>query len=184
MKKTFTPCIIMILIALSLVSCKKDAELTTYETSMAELTESINTIHANIEGLDANDEASIELALSYLDEMDVTFQQMAALEVPEEFMAVESLADEASEYMTSSVSYYYTLFNTSPYDEYSATLAEENYTRAMKRQYYIGQILQGIVPEGDDIVVVTEEDESSEELEEEIDYEVVDDVPTVDLLEQ
>ncbi len=151
---------------------------------MTELTESINTIHANIEGLDANDEASIELALSYLDEMDVVFQQMAALEVPEEFMAVESLADEASEYMTSSVSYYHALFTTTPYDEYSATLAEENYARAMKRQYYIGEILQGKVPEGDDIIIVTEEDESLEELEEEIDYEVEDDVPTVDLLEQ
>ncbi len=162
----------------NLVACSSSNDLSAYEDSMSSYASQIQLIHTNIESLDVNSDGATDLALSYLDELNQVFLDMADLEVPEEFISIESLADEAASCMTESVNAYHTLFTTTPYDEYSALLAEENYNRAMTRQYYIGEILQGKVPSGDDITIVDGENEQDNSTLENNNA----DLPTEDLL--
>lgn len=172
--------------AFALVGCKGDASLTKYQDNMSAFSDNIAAIDERMNAIDPNSEEAISELLECLEEMDAEFTALAEMEVPKEFAAVESLADEAGSYMTEAVSLYQTVFTTTPYDEYSAMLAEENYKRAMKRKQYISEILQGRIPEGDDITTFYEDDEEPENVpdvqpEESIpdDYEM----PTEDLLE-
>ncbi len=169
----FTICIL----AANTVACSSSNDLSTFEDSMSSYASEIQLIHTNIESIDVNSDDATDLALSYLDELNEIFQNIATLEVPEEFISIESLADEAASCMAESVNAYHTLFTTTPYDEYSALLAEENYNRAMTRQYYIGEILQGKVPSGDGITVVDDNDSEDTILENNNA-----DLPTEDLL--
>lgn len=148
---------------------------------MTVITTSISRINNSINALDVTSPDSTELVLEYLEELDFLFRDLAALSVPPEFIAIDNLADEASEYMTLSVSNYNTLFTTVPYDEYTAILAEEHYLRATKRLYYIGELLQGKIPQGDDVLVFTEDD-SQETLEEEEVINSQEEDPGIDLL--
>ena len=74
-----------------------------------------------------------------------------------------NLADEAGTYMSEAVSLYRKVFSSEEYDDYSATLADESYNRALKRLHYISEILQGREPEGEDITYVTDEEMPTEE---------------------
>lgn len=172
MKNFFTITVLFLGIVCSLSGCKQSAdELVSYKNNMTLFTTSINRIHNEMNALDVNSPESTELALQYLDELDNLFRDLASMSVPEEFVSIESLANEASEYMTIAVTNYHIVFTSTPYNSSAAILAEENYSRAMKRQYYIGEILQGKVPEGDDIIVLTEDDtEVLETPSEEIEY--------------
>ena len=82
---------------------------------------------------------------------------MAEMDVPKEFISIESLADEASEYMTEAVSVYHQVFEASEFDSATADIAGENYDRAMKRLSYISTLLQGELPDDENIIITEEE---------------------------
>ena len=52
--------------------------------------------------------------------------------------------------MTNAVSFYHDAYDTGIYDKEAADIAYEYYTRAMTRIQYIGYILVGEIPEGND----------------------------------
>ena len=55
--------------------------------------------------------------------------------------------------MTNAVSYYHSAYEAEEFSEEDADIAYQYYTRAMTRVQYIGYILIGEIPEGDNITV-------------------------------
>ena len=84
--------------------------------------------------------------------MSVQFEKLAELEVPEEFISIEELADDASDYMNEAVRLYSEAYEEDYVSDSLIQAAIENYDSAMKRINYIAILLQGEIPEGATIV--------------------------------
>jgi len=151
------PFLIALLSMLCITGCGKNAELEKYNEEMTAFTECISDIKLRMDDIDTNSEDAISDLLECLDELEVQFGALAAIEVPKDFAGIESLADEAGSYMTEAVSLYHEVFESSEYDQATADVAEENYDRAMMRLAYISALLQGELPEGDNIIITEEE---------------------------
>ena len=83
-------------------------------------------------------------------------EDFAALDFPTEFDYLESLADEASEYMTTAVESYHEAYDNGGYNQLTADYAKENYARAYKRIQIIITFLHGEQPE--DVNLTTAEE--------------------------
>lgn len=153
----------LLLGALLLAGCGKDAALTAFHDDMNGFYESLSAAASALEGIDPSSETAADQLLSQLDQMDVLFQDLAAIEVPadyeDQFGNIEELADEAASYMTEAGSLYHEAYEQASLDESLLMAAEENYSRAMKRVNYIAQLLQGQMPEGDNITVIESDDD-------------------------
>ena len=151
---------ILLLFALFLLpisGCGKDAELEEYNKNISTFTTNVAEISTRMENIDTtSDEAATEV-LACLDEMQAQFLLLGQMNVPDEFASIESLADEASDYMTEAVNLYHEVFENDTYSEETGSIAQENYDRAMKRLSYISSLLQGRLPEGEDIIITEEE---------------------------
>lgn len=143
--------------------CGASEELEVYKANMTQFFENIKIYDTSINSLNPESETAVTDLLALLDSMEVSFEQMASLEVPEGFPGVEELADEASEYMTEAVSYYHQAFEAEPFDTVLADVAKQNYDRANVRLQYIVSILHGDIPEE---IYVYEEGTSEEVTEE------------------
>ncbi len=153
---------VLILSALLTISflvsgCGSDAELTEYEENVTEFIDAVEDIKLRMEEIDINSDSAIVDTLLCLDEMQEQFFFLAEMDVPTEFASIESLADEASEYMTEAVSLYHQVFEATEYDSATADIAGENYDRAMKRLSYISTLLQGELPEDENLIITEEE---------------------------
>lgn len=163
-------CSIITSLTIFLTGCgKTDPALDTYKEEMTAFTETVTDLVDSINAIDVDSENRTEELLSYLDEMDTAFTDMAALDVPEEFSNVEDLADEASSNLSRAVSLYHEAFdgagedfdNNIPQEEILSA-AHEYYSRAFKRIDFIGTILQGELPD-DESVTIIHETETEEE---------------------
>ena len=145
----FKVLIISALLSLSLFTCGcgKDAELTKYEEEVTAFIDSVSDIKLRMEEIDINSDSAIVDTLICLDEMQEQFFLLSEMDVPKEFASIESLADEASEYMTEAVTIYHEVFEA---DEYDAA-------NAMKRLSYISTLLQGELPDDENIIITEEE---------------------------
>ena len=85
------------------------------------------------------------------------------MEVPEEFISVESLADEAAENMTQAVSLYHSLYESETFDTTIADAANEYYSRANIRLQYIISILHGEIPEGENVTITMDDNLNTKE---------------------
>ena len=105
------------LFAYTLTGCGKEDELENYKANMNQFFENVRVFDASINAIEnpESDQAVSEL-LTLLDSMDTSFQQMAALEVPDCFPGVEELADDASMYMSEAVSYYHMAYEGGGFD--------------------------------------------------------------------
>ncbi len=158
MKYRFKLLLLLFLTAITLNGCGRDTELENYKANMNQFFENIRVFHESINAIDPNSETAVSELLRLLDSMNTSFAQMASLEVPDGFPGVEQLADEASEYMNTAVSYYHQAYD----GEYNANLedaARQNYERANVRFQYIVSILHGNIPEE----IYTDEDEAASE---------------------
>lgn len=143
--------------ALCITGCGKDAELEKYNEDMTAFTENVSDIKIRMEEIDPNSEDATSELLACLDELQVQFSLLAEMEVPQKFASIESLADEADAYMTEAVTLYHQVFEATQYDASTADVAVQNYDRAMTRLSYISTLLQGELPEGENIIVTEEE---------------------------
>lgn len=141
-----------------LAGCGKKEELNAYQTKMSDFFRNIALIDSDINAIDASAEDSHIQLLSYLDAIETEFNNLAALEVPEEFASVDELAAEAAQNMTQAVALYHQLFENESYDSTTAEVAEEYYSRANVRLQYIISILNGEIPEGENVTVVMDEE--------------------------
>lgn len=137
--------------------CGKDEALDAYKTDMETFFNNIAEINDNMNSIDVTQDGYVTEILGYLDSLDEEVAWMAELEVPEEFSAVDSLADEASENMTQAVSYYHMAYEGEEYDANMEAAAHEYYDRANTIIQYIITILHGEIPEGEG-VTYTQED--------------------------
>lgn len=143
--------------ALFFTGCGEDEELSQYEQDMKTFFEHIVEFNDNMNSIDVSQPDYLTQMLAYLDALDTEVAWMAGLEVPEEFSAVDSLADEASENMTQAVSFYHMAYENGEYNPNVEQAAREYYDRANTRIRYIVTILHGEIPEGEG-VTYTEED--------------------------
>jgi hypothetical protein len=138
-----------------LAGCGEKQELTTFKEEMNTFYDEIISIEESMDAIDPSAEDATTSLLEDLARMDEEFQFLAQIEVPQEFISVEDLADDAASYMTEAVSLYNQLYSADTYNEATAVAASENYNRAMKRVNYIASLLQGELPE-DDSLEITE----------------------------
>ena len=162
-----TPSLILSVLSavLLLTGCGKSGtadELNSYQASMSTFCDNISYLNDQINSLDGTGESDVETLLKHLDTLDEQFAQMAELTVPDEFAAIEKLADEASENMTMAVSYYHEAYDSDTFNQNYADAAYEYYTRANTRLGYILKILHGEEITDDNIKYITDDAESEE----------------------
>lgn len=147
------------LMLFTLTGCGKDAKIENYKANMNQFFENLKIFDSSINAIDPNSDTATTELLSLLDSMNISFSQMASLEVPDSFPGVADLATQASEYMAEAVSYYHLAYD----GEYDATMedvARQNYERANLRIQYIVSILHGNIPEE---IYTYEDDDTSED---------------------
>lgn len=119
------------------------SELDSYRESVEDFYDEVIAVNDRINSIDAESENAPEELLEELDTLNELFQDFAELEVPEEYMAVESLADEAASFMDESVTLYHSAYSDGTFNSFTAGMAYDKYGRAILRINYIGDILQG-----------------------------------------
>ena len=140
--------LLLLLCTLTLFTgCGTDKELEEYKTNMETFYSDISEYDTIINSIDVNSDTAVLELLSALDGLEERFTWMAALSIPEEFVAVENLATEAGEYMTNAVALYHQAYESDPFDAALAVTAKEYYDRANKRAIYILAVLHGEMPE-------------------------------------
>ena len=132
--------------------CGEKEELTAFKENMNDFYTEVSSIETSIASIDESSEDAVSTLLINLEQMSVHFQQLAELEVPEEFISVEDLADDASEYMYEAVRLYSEAYEEDYISDSLIQAAAENYDSAMKRINYIAVLLQGEIPEGATVV--------------------------------
>lgn len=136
-----------------LTACGEDPELTRFRKSMDDFCTKISKIDTSINNIDAQSENAVSELLGYLDELDKTFRDFAALDFPAEFDYLEEVADESSEYMTKAVSSYHEAYGSGTYNESVAEYAKQNYSRSYKRIQIIIAFLHGEQPDNVDLSI-------------------------------
>lgn len=140
-----------------LTACGEDEALTSYQEDMNTFFESAATYNDNMNAIDPSSEDAVSQLLAYLDGLQTEITWMAELEVPEQFSAAESLADEADENMKEAVALFHQAYEGDTYDEALGQAALEYYERANIRIQYIITILHGEIPEGEGVTYTQEE---------------------------
>lgn len=159
MKRKLCAVLIAAITIFSFTACGGNNELETYRKSVEEFYANAIEINDNINAIDAESEKAPQELLNELDSLNELFQDFADLDVPEEYVAVESLADEAASLMNEAVSLYHSSYSDGTFNEFSVGMAYDKYSRAIIRINYIGDILQGKIPEGENIHIYYEDEE-------------------------
>ena len=137
-------------------STTEEKELADFSASISNFTSVIQEANVEINSIDVSSTDAPAQLLEILDGLDTEFKNLAELTVPEQYKSIEDLAAEASTNMSNAVSFYHSAYDTGIYNEEDANIAYEYYTRAMTRIQYIGYILVGEIPEGENITVQEE----------------------------
>lgn len=135
----------VILILTFLTGCGTDKELEEYKANMEIFYADLSAYDTLINSIDVSSETSVSELLTALDGLEERFTWMASLAVPEEFAVNESLAAQASEYMTHAT-LFHQAYESEPFDNAAAQAAHEYYERANKRAVYILAVLHGEMP--------------------------------------
>lgn len=155
--KTLVCCISII--ALCGCSKKKDEALDTYKANMEQFFENAATINDAINGIDPAAEDADTKLLAYLDALDKSFQQMAALNVPDGFLGAKEYAEDASKYMSEAVSNYHAAYD-GEYDEQSESAAYQYYERANSDLKQLLKILHGELDMSENVVYDDESEDA------------------------
>ena len=132
--------------------CGEKEELTVFKENMSEFYEEVSLIESNLASVDESSEDAVSTLLIYLEQMSIQFQQLSEMDVPQEFISIEDLADDAYSYMKEAVRLYEEAYEEDYISDPLIQAAAENYASAMKRINYIAMLLQGEIPEGATVV--------------------------------
>ena len=147
---------IVLLCGLWMTGCGEDEKLTAYQEDMNTFCEHIAEIDDGMNSIDTSADDYIDQLLSYLDRLEAEIAWMAELETPDQFSAVDSLADEADENMKQAVALYHNAYEAEVFDDVTEQVAKQYYDRANIRIQYIIMILHGEIPEGEGITYTEE----------------------------
>lgn len=157
MKKKICALLLIIMTGCTLAGCNNSGnELDEYRLSVEKFYQEAVKINDNINDIDAENNKAPQELLDELDDLNALFQDFAAIDVPAEYIAVESLADEAAAFMDEAVTMYHSSFSEGTFNDFSSSMAYEKYCRAIIRINYIGDILQGKTLEGENINIYYE----------------------------
>lgn len=145
-----------LLCVIVLTGCGKDTALEEYQEDMSVFFEHMASYDEGMNAIDASSDDAVEQLLGYLDQVEEEIAWMAELEVPEQFSAVDSLADEADENMKQAVELYHRAYGEEIFNDAVAQAAREYYDRANIRIQYIIMILHGEIPEGEGVTYTEE----------------------------
>ncbi len=173
---------LVFLCTVMLSGCGKDEKLEQYREDMTTFFEHMAAYNDGMNAIDTSSGDAVAQLLGYLDQVRDEITWMAGLEVPDQFSAADSLADEADENMQQAVELYHRAYEGAVFDEAVAQAAREYYDRANVRIQYIITILHGEIPEGEGVTYTeennflgggylnkTDEEEESEDGEQTID---------------
>lgn len=155
-KKRNKSAVLLMTVCLLLTACGKNKEeekITAYRDSMTTCYESIVSSTSALDAINPSSNTAVTDMLGELDQINTAFQDMAALEVPEEYASIESMADDAAYYMSEASRLYHEAFADGGYLPDVGNSAKLQYKAAMTYLSYIGDILMGEVPEEDDVTV-------------------------------
>lgn len=139
-----------------LTACGQDETLTAYQEDMSTFFERAAEYNDKMNAIDRDSDTAVVELLGYLDSFAEDIEWMAGLEVPGQFSAVESLADEADENMKEAVALFHTAYDGESFDDPSYQAALEYYDRTNLRLQYIITILHGEIPEGEGVTYTEE----------------------------
>ncbi|MDE7358727.1 MAG: hypothetical protein K2N39_04720 [Lachnospiraceae bacterium] len=148
--------LVTLLFAFLLTACGKNEELTAYQEDMNTFFERAAEYNDKMNAIDRESDTAVIELLGYLDAFAEDIQWMAELTVPDQFSAVESLADEADENMKEAVALFHAAYDGESYNEGSEQAALEYYDRTNIRIQYIIMILHGEIPEGEGVTYTEE----------------------------
>ena len=148
--------LVTLLFAFLLTACGKNEELAAYQEDMNIFFERAAEYNDKMNAIDRESDTAVIELLGYLDAFAEDIQWMAELTVPDQFSAVESLADEADENMKEAVALFHAAYDGESYDEGSEQAALEYYDRTNIRIQYIIMILHGEIPEGEGVTYTEE----------------------------
>ena len=154
MKKIYLLSVILIL--LFCCGCGNTDKLNAYYDGMQSFTSNVQIITEELEMVDISKETSPKQISALLDRLLEQFKIMSELDVPKNFATNEELADDAYNYMNEAVGLFKE-FVTDMEDDDKLRMAKENYERAMTRVNYMSVVLQGQLPEGDNISIYEED---------------------------
>lgn len=152
MFKRYTLMVGLLLCMTFFTGCGEKEELTAFKENMSTFYTEVSAIETAISSIDEQSENAVTTLLINLEQMASQFQQLADMEVPEEFISVEDLADDAASYMNEAVRLYGEAYEEDYVSDSLIQAAAENYESAMKRINYIAVLLQGEIPEGATVI--------------------------------
>lgn len=153
MKKKFRVFLYGVFCTALLCGCGKDPKLEAFKDSIDNFCNNLVRINEEINEIDPQKENASNELLTKLDELQGHFESFADYDFPQEFDYLESLADEASEYMATATTSYEKAYSNNSYDTDTAAYAQENYERAYKRIRIILSFIRGEEPEDADVSI-------------------------------
>lgn len=147
---------ICLFLTLTLTACGEDEALNTYLEDMNTFFSKAAEYNEKMNAIDRDSDTAVVELLGYLDALEEDIAWMAELEVPEQFSAAESLADEASDNMKQAVELFHKAYEGEYFDDGTAQAAIEYYNRTNIRIQYIITILHGEIPEGEGVTYTEE----------------------------
>ena len=130
-----------------LCGCGEKEELTQFHEDINQFYTEISVIEDEIAAIDEETEDAFFSMINQMEQMAMQFQNLAQIKVPEEFISVEELAEDAASYMDEAFRLYSEAYEEDYVSDSLIQAAAENYESAMKRINYIAIILQGEIPE-------------------------------------
>ena len=155
--KFLSEILVLAFLAVIATGCGKqaDPEIESYKENMTQFYNKLSEYDSSINSIDPDSETAGDELLVVLDEMNETYKNMAAIEIPEEFSGISDIAVEAADYMDKANEFYHQAYD-GDFDSDSEMLASQYYQRANDRVLIMLQVLHGQVPEGEGITVETE----------------------------
>lgn len=154
--RSAAPFFLAVCLLFTVTACGKNKEeekITAYRDSMTTCYETIASSTSALDAINPSSNTAVNDMLGELDRINTAFQNMAALEVPEEYSSIETMADDAAYYMSEASRLYHEAFADGGYLPEVGNDAKLQYKAAMTYLSYIGDILMGEIPEGDDVTV-------------------------------
>ncbi len=137
-----------ILLCVLLAGCgATDPELEQFQADFEEFCINVSMLDTSINGIDASSENATAELLDYIDQLEMEFQRLAAMDFPEDYDYLEQLSQEAGEYMSTAAEAYHTAYESEPFAENYSDFAFENYRRAYRRVQVIIIYLHGEQPQ-------------------------------------
>ncbi len=139
-QKCFFLPLMLVFILITGCSNKKDVE--NYTENMTTFVNNVEKLSVSINAIDPESDVAAAELLSYLDNMDQTFSQMADVKPPGGYENVADISRSAATSMRNAVQIYHEVYEAETFDEEKEAQARSSYNYAFECLDQISDILQ------------------------------------------